>query len=207
MKKLNISRGAASSIILVLGIALLLVVVVVFVVIKVNASKTADGSLDKNSEAISTGPVYDTNAGDVRFLVVSATDLGNVLHIQNPRNMLGLQDTRYDEPITTTEKFIKVVIGAQNKGKLNIPKDIWEVENIVDSDGRNFVPIDAEGYVGLPDPDLCGSLIKPEFEPTPCVKIYEVSKASTGLKVKVKVNISVGIFPKAEESFLDLTVQ
>ena len=42
----------------------------------------------------------------------------------------------------------------------------------------------------LPSPNLCGALLKPAFDPTPCTKIYEVSKASTGLKIRVETGIN-----------------
>jgi hypothetical protein len=38
----------------------------------------------------------------------------------------------------------------------------------------------------LPKPNLCGELLKPAFDPTPCTKIYEVSKESTGFKIRIE---------------------
>jgi len=79
-----------------------------------------------------------------------------------------------------------VTIGAQNKGTANIEERSWDIENIVDSDGRNFVPL--EGYSvdpWLPISNFCGALLKPEFDPVPCTKMYEVSKKSAGLKIRV----------------------
>jgi hypothetical protein len=77
-------------------------------------------------------------------------------------------------------------MGAQNVGKENISERSWDIENIVDSEGREFVPLDSYA-VGdwLPDPNLCQTLLKPAFDPTPCVKIYEVSKKSSGFKIRV----------------------
>ena len=42
--------------------------------------------------------------------------------------------------LTTTEKFIKVTIGGQNKGKIDTPMNVWNLGNIIDSEGRNFIP-------------------------------------------------------------------
>ena len=71
-------------------------------------------------------------------------------------------------------------------GLANTEANSWTLENIVDSEGRNFVPL--QGYnvaPWLPNPDTCGALLKPAFNPTPCTKIYEVSKGSTGLKIRI----------------------
>ena len=70
-------------------------------------------------------------------------------------------------------------------GLENIAERSWDIENIVDSQGREFVPLDYNANPWLPDPNLCGTLLKPAFDPTPCIKIYEVSKVSAGLKIRV----------------------
>ena len=54
-------------------------------------------------------PVYEVTLGDVRFLLQSSEDLGKVIKSKS----------QYEKDLTTTEKFIKVVIAAQNKGKNN----------------------------------------------------------------------------------------
>ena len=61
----------------------------------------------------------------------------------------------------------------------------------------------------LPDPDLCGALLKPEFEPTPCVRIYEVSTVSKNFKIQVIANKKVGSeYPSGKEdtALIDLIV-
>ena len=81
--------------------------------------------------------------------------------------------------------------------------------NIVDSDGRNFTPLQYDADAWLPDPNLCGELLKPEFEPTPCVKIYEVSTVSKGLKIQVTSLRKVGVeYPsdKKDTALIDLIV-
>jgi hypothetical protein len=109
-------------------------------------------------------------------------------------------------------KFIQVTIGAQNEGTANTEQNSWNIGNIVDSKGRNFVPL--QGYTiqpWIPNPDLCGVLLKPAFDPTPCVKIYEVSKESSGLKIEVETgkdntanNFSSG---KIDSFLIDLIVK
>ncbi len=193
------SKGATSGIFLILGIVLLVVIVIVFVVIKINAVKTADKAKQTSSQNSNQPPkpVYQLQLGDVNFTFESAQDMGQVLK----------SDNQFAKPLTTTEKFIKVIVGAQNKGKINIPQNSWALGNIVDSDGRNFIPVNDSGLTyntyGVAG---CGSLLKPEFEPTPCIKYYEVSKESTGLKVEINVTSGSSI-RKKQEGFLDLIVQ
>ncbi len=136
-------------------------------------------------------PIYETKIDNIKFILESSEDMGNILKSQSS----------YEKDLTTTERFIKVVIGAQNKGVGSIPQYSWDVGDIVDSDGRRFVNINNKAYSWLPRPDLCGALLKPEFDPIPCVKYYEISKASTKLKVIIKVTP-----PKQEESFIDLNL-
>lgn len=129
----------------------------------------------------STGPkvVYEAVLGDIKFTFIEARDMGKIL--------AGLK-SRYPDwqkDLVTTEKFIIVTIGAQNKGKENIPERVWDIGNIIDSEGRNYVPLDQLADAWQPDPNLCSALLKPEFAALPCVKIYEVSRISTGLKIVV----------------------
>lgn len=121
-------------------------------------------------------PVYETTIGDIKFYFQSAEDLGNTLK----------STVQYQSDLTTTERFVRVVVGAQNKGKVNAPQYSWDAGNVVDSEGRNYENINNKAYNFLPKPDLCGAVLKPEFDPVPCVKLYEVSKQSQGLKVTVR---------------------
>lgn len=187
--------GQTSKIIIILALVVIVIIVIAFGVTKFIATKKQGASKSevpgdtttKPSEP--TKPIYETTLSDIKFILESSEDLGNVLK----------SNVSYQKDLTTTERFIRVVIGAQNKEKNNIAQYAWNVGNIVDSDGRNFVSINDKAYSLLPKPDLCGALLKPEFEPIPCVKYYEVSKISTNLKVTVKVTV-----PKNKESLIDL---
>lgn len=198
IKKIQKSAGQISGILLILGIILFVVIVVVFVIIRGNSIKNASKATSKNNSENSNQPpkpIYETTISDVRFVFESAQDLGSVLQSK---------DVRYQPNLTTTEKFIKVIIGAQDKGKVNVVRGSWDVGNIVDSDGRNFVSINDQAYYFLPNQTLCGALLKPEFEPIPCIKLYEVSRASTNLKIEV--NFTGQNSSKKQESFIDLLI-
>ena len=118
--------------------------------------------------------------GDIRFVLQSSLDLGNYLKGSNS----GYSD------IQTSERFIKVTIGAQNKGKVETANYGWDVGNIIDSEGRIFSPITNRAYYFLPKPDLCGASMKPEFALVSCVRMYEVSKKSEGVKIEVVNKLS-----------------
>ena len=199
-KNIKKSSGAVSSILLILAVLLIILIVIVFAVIKINTVNTKKNENVEDTQTVEEipepEPVYDTTVGDVRFVLQSAIDLGDVLqsNIQN-----------YKQTLTTTEKFILVTVGAQNKSKNSIIQYQWDVGNIIDSDGRNFVSINNQAYSFLPQKNLCGTLIKPEFEPVPCVRLYEVSKKSIDLKVQVTSTNQVS--SKKEEGFLDLLVK
>ncbi len=193
------SLGKISSIFLILAVVLIILVIVVFVVVKLNATKKAnDLKAQQDAKAQVGQPVRETTVGNVRFVFISAKDLGNTLLGPVARYQ------QYQDKLTTTERFIQVIIGAQNKGKLNFPRDLWDVGNIVDSEGRNYVSINDQAYAFVPTKTLCGTLLKPEFDPTPCLKLYEVSKESTGLKIEV--NITNQTTTRKQESFIDLNV-
>lgn len=194
IKHINNQSGKISKVLLILAVAVLVIIVIIFLVTRIVANKKSQVSPPNGTTAPSTTqeppkPVYEVQLGEVRFLLETSLNLGNVLKAKST----------YQKDLTTTEKFIEVVIGAQNKGKNNIEAYSWEMGNIVDSDGRNFIPITNQAYEWLPRPDLCGALLKPEFEPIPCVRIYEVSKESTKLKVEVKYK------EVKQSSLLDLT--
>ncbi|MGD0577202.1 MAG: hypothetical protein ABSA74_03955, partial [Candidatus Staskawiczbacteria bacterium] len=90
-------------------------------------------------------------------------------------------------------KFIEVTVGAQNKGTDKTGQSAWDLENIVDSQGRNFAPM-PKYTVGpwTPAINLCGEILQPEFDPSPCTKIYEVSNESTGFKIRVETGKNNG---------------
>lgn len=195
-KKMNTSKGSISTTFLIMGIILLVVIVIVFVIISITSKKNTTKDVGTPEPA---GPVYETQLGDVKFIFASAVNIGNVLPSK---------DTRYEPDLITTERFIKVTVGAQNKGLLNVGEETWNIGNIVDSEGRNFVPVDQDrrnSYM-VDSSSACGALLKPEFTPTPCVKYYEVSKKSTGLKVEVYTSAERSS-KKKESGFLDLIVK
>lgn len=176
IKRLNSSSGQASRMLLILGIIVLVAVIIVFVVIRATEPPPKPKSQKDEVPKV----VYDTILGDIKFTFQSAVDKGNALRGAESRQ------PDWQKDLNTTEKFIIVKIGAQNKGKENIQEKVWDLGNIIDSEGRVFVPLDYVANSWQPDPDLCGALLKPEFASIPCQKIYEVSRISTGLKVEVK---------------------
>lgn len=174
-KNINFSSGQASRLLLILAIVILVAVAIVFVVMKVATPPPAPVT----EEVVGPKAVYETTIGDIKFTFLEARDMGKALYGTNSRF------SDWQENLTTTEKFIMVKIGAQNKGKVNIPERVWTIGDIVDSEGRSFVPLDRTADPWLPEVDLCGTLLKPEFAPTPCIKMYEVARIATGLKIKV----------------------
>ena len=175
-KKLNLlQQGQVSRLLLVLGIIIFVAVIIVFIVMKATTAPPKPII----EESIGPKVVYEAVLGDIKFTFIEARDMGKILS--------GLK-SRYPDwqkDLTTTEKFVIVTIGAQNKGKENIPQRVWDIGNIIDSEGRNYVPLEQSANAWQPDPNLCSALLKPEFAATPCVKIYEVSRISTGLKIVV----------------------
>lgn len=197
--KLQTSSGKVSTILLVLGAMLIVLIVGIFIFLRINALKnSADSQNNSNDQTQNEPPkpVYETQIGDVRFVFLSAIDKGSVLQSQN---------SGYQQPLTTTERFIQVTVGAQNKGKVNLQQGSWDIGNIVDSEGRNFVSINNQAYFYLPLSNACQNLLKPEFQPSPCIKLYEVSRESKGLKIQVMTS-GPGV-SKGSEELLDLLIQ
>jgi hypothetical protein len=168
-------RGQASRTLLIIAIIILFAVVVSYLVIKLAENPP------KNQKPIPDvpQPVYEQTLNYIIFIFQEARDFGDTLKGSQSNN------PQWQKDLKTTERFIRVSIAAQNKGKENLKNGSWDIENIVDSEGRNYVPID-NAREWLPEKNLCGELLKPEFNPIPCVKIYEVSKISTGLKIRIK---------------------
>ncbi|MCX6720417.1 MAG: hypothetical protein NTW11_01275 [Candidatus Staskawiczbacteria bacterium] len=185
MFKFNRSSGQASRLLLVLAVVILVAVIIVYLVMRMAEKPPAP-----NSDPATTipQPVYKQTLNKILFLYESAIDRGNVLRVSQIAS--GQYNSYYQKDFfvsNTGAKFIQVTIGAQNVGTENIGQGGWGLVNIVDSEGRNFVPLD--GYsvsAWLPNPDMCGTLLKPAFDPTPCTRIYEVSKVSSGFKIQVK---------------------
>ena len=212
MPKLNFkdSSGQASRLLLVLAVVVLVAVLIVYLVMRM-AEKPPSPVVPVTPEI--PLPIYEQQLGDIRFLFMSSLDRGGVLRASEITNKQYNYSGQKDLNISNSgAKFIQVTIGAQNKGRENIEQSAWRIENIVDSQGREFVPL--EGYsvaAWLPDPNLCGALLKPAFDPTPCTKIYEVSKESMGFKIRVETgkenesnNLSSG---KIDSFLIDLIVK
>lgn len=194
--KLNNSSGQISKYLIILAVIVFVLIIIVYGIVRFASNRRQEAPPQESQpavpEQIEIKPVYETQIGDVKFLLLSSENLGNLV----------VSKTAFEKDLVTTEKFVKVVVGAQNKGKNNIDQFSWDVGNIIDSDGRNFVSINDRAYSHLPQPDLCGALLKPEFAPLPCVKYYEVSRQSKNLKVVVRITQ-----PKKQEALIDLIVQ
>jgi len=204
--KINKQTGQVSRLLLVLAIIVLVAVVIVYLVMRMAERPPAppSGTPDDTVPQFN----YERTLGNTKFVFIDSRDLGSVL---TPA-MAKKQTYGTKSSVRTTERFIIVTIGAQNKGKVNIDERSWDIGDIVDSEGRRFIA--TKEYTidnWIPDESDCGALLKPEFDPTPCIKIYEVSKISTGLKITVmtgkdnsKSNFSSGDF---EEAMIDLIVR
>lgn len=207
----NKQSGQASRMLLVLAIVVLVAVLITFLFMKmVEKPKQPDGPAVSQPVDL---PVYEKTLGDIRFIFVSAIDRGNFLKAADAVDVNYVSSNSKGLQISNPgAKFVQVTIGAQNVGKVNTEQNAWSIGNIIDSEGRNFIPL--EGYSvqpWLPKQNLCGGVLKPAFDPSPCTKIYEVSKESTGFKIEVitgKNNSANNLSSKKTEVFLlDLIVK
>lgn len=207
MFKFNKSSGQVARLLLVLAVILFVAVIIVFLVMRMAEKPQKPVAPVTPTVPL---PVYEQQLGNIRFVFESAINRESVLRAADIVNSQYVSS--YQKDLTTQEKFIQVTIGAQNEGTINTDQHAWTIENIVDSQGRNFVPMDDYTIKPwIPTPDLCGALLKPAFDPTPCTKIYEVSKESTGLKIRVETgkensanNLSSG---KTDSFLIDLIVK
>ncbi len=205
--KINKQAGQASRLLLVLAIVILVAGIVTYLIIKM-AEKPPVPDTDPDSTI--PLPVYEQTLGDVRFVFESALDKGGVLRASEVKDGQFIYQKKDLLVSNLGAKFVRVTVGAQNVGIENTVQGAWDIENIVDSKGRNFIPL--EGYEinpWLPNPDMCGAVLKPAFDPTPCTKIYEVSKESTGLRIKVLTGKDNGTISsgKTNSYLLDLIVK
>ena len=188
----NKQKGEISKVILILAGAVLLLAIIIFVAISITSSRKSDDQTKNQDDQTQTEvpkPVYDTTVGDIKFILQSSINMGNTMQ----------STVSFQPDLTTTERFIKVTMGAQNKGKNDTAFGAFELGNIIDSEGRNYIPITNKAFNFLPKPDLCGSIMKPEFAPISCVRFYEVSRKSEGLKIQV-----ISKSPKAQMQLMDL---
>ena len=190
--------GQASRLLLVLAIVVLVAVIIVYLVMRM-AEKPPSPTVPVTQTV--PLPVYEQTMDNIRFVFESAINWGSVLKASNIPNH---SDSQKDLSIINPgAKFIQVTIGAQNVGKENTGSNVWDIENIVDSQGRNFVPSGGEVKPWLPKLNYCGTVLTPAFDPSPCTKIYEVSKQSTGMKIRVTVKSG----NKKDTFLLDLIVK
>ncbi|HQK63836.1 MAG TPA: hypothetical protein PLF16_01670 [Candidatus Staskawiczbacteria bacterium] len=170
--------GQASRLLLILAVVVLVAAIIVFLVIKM--AEKPPSPVPTNT--VVNQPIYEQTLGNIKFIFESARDHGDTLYARDAVKT----NYRDGSNLTTTERFIEVKVGARNMGKVNMEKGSWDIQEIVDSEGREYVPLDGN-YIRpwLPEDDLCGTLLKPAFNPTPCIKIYEVSREATGLKIRV----------------------
>jgi hypothetical protein len=208
--KTNYSSGQVSRLLLVLAIIILVAVVITFLVMRM-AAKPARPIAPITTEV--PLPVYEKQLGDIRFVFESSIDKGGILRASEILNTQYNPSYQKDLQVSNPgARFIKVTIGAQNKGMIHTDANAWTIENIVDSENREFGPL--HGYTVSPwldAKDLCGSILQPAFDPTPCTKIYEVSKESTGMRIRIETgkdnipnNLSSG---KIDSFLLDLIVK
>lgn len=179
MFKYNKESGQMARLLLVIAAVVLVAIVIAFLIMKMAEKPPKPPVVDDGPKV--ELPVYEQKLGNIRFVFMSARDMGKILKASD------VSSAYYNaKDLSTSEKFIMVTVGAQNKGTVNIEPSSWDLGDIVDSDNRRFVPLDEYTVGGwLPEKKLCKTLLKPEFDPTPCVKIYEVSKGSTKLKIEV----------------------
>ncbi len=206
--RFNKEQGQASRLLLVLAVVVLVAVIITFLILKWAEKPPAPPISDQPTITL---PVYEVALGNINFSYITAIDRGGVLKASdsNKKQTISQKDYVISNPGAV---FIQVTVGAENIGTVNTDRNAWKLGNIVDSLGRNFVPVQSYAVnAWLPEKDLCGEVLKPAFDPTPCSKIYEVSKESTGLKVRVetgKNNSTVSSTPdKNETALIDLIIK
>lgn len=178
MFKFKKEAGAMAQLLLVIAAVVLVAIGIAFLIMKMSEKPPAPATSEGPKVEL---PVYEEKLVNIRFVFMSAIDFGKVLKASSAS-----ADYSTEKDLTTTEKFIMVTVGAQNKGTLNVEEGSWDIGDIIDAEGHHFVPLD-EYMVApwLPKKNFCGALLKPEFDPTPCVKIYDVSKLSSKFKIEI----------------------
>lgn len=196
INKIKLEAGQIARILLALAVILLVAIVIAYFVVKRAEKKPTPLPPTGTEQPL---PVYDTTIGDVKFVFLETTNLGNTLWGSNSR------EPDWQKDLKTTERFIELIVGGQNVGKQNTEEGIWDIGEIVDKDGRNFTPLEKDKVRNwLPEENLCGAVLKPSFEPTPCIKIYEVAKIAKDLKVRVFLYKKAYSDERGEESIIDI---
>lgn len=191
-KNPNIKSSGEISNAVLFGVLGIIIVVIIIVIINPFKKSPAPPSEEPKSEE----PAYEVVINDVKFKLKDAKNLGNILKGTESKNPQSQQD------IATTDKFIEVVITAENIGKENIAQGSWDLNDLFDSEERHFL-YSQSFDPWIPEDSKCGDLLKPGFTATSCTRIYEVASVSTGLKVKVSAKLASSYLP-AEEGFIDL---
>lgn len=173
--------GQVAKLMLALIIVCAVAVVIAYIVVRSASKPVKPPIVDPNVVKVPEA-VYEATSNDIKITFQEAINFGSVLIGTESNNPKSQKD------LTTTEKFIKVTIGGQNKGKIDTTNNVWNLGNIIDSEGRNFIPNNYSANPWISKENGCGDILKPEFTPTSCARIYEVSKASTGLKVEVLIS-------------------
>ena len=211
----NLQRGQISKILLILAALVLVVAIVAYLIIVANNKPKPINEETKNTENTETGLpelVFEKQLGDINFIFQSARDFGPILssfNIVNPKYVN--QEFSPKSIKTTTGRFVQVTVGAVNMGKYDTGGLTWDLLNIVDSEGRNFIP--SKGYQfdpWTPQGSACGAALKPAFDPVFCTKIYEVSDESEGLKITIqnkKAAASKTAASKALTDVLDIVLK
>jgi hypothetical protein len=172
--------GEVAKLLLVLAAIVLVALAVTFFVVRGLQKPSAPAAPTKTTVP---QPVYEQQLGNIKFVFEAARNAGGTLLAANAVNA---QYTQKDLNSPDGSSFIFVTVGAENEGTVNTQQGSWTLGNIIDSQGRNFIPLD--GYIGqawIPANSQCGALLAPAFDPIPCTQIYEVSNKSTGLKIQV----------------------
>ena len=116
--------GQISKTLLILAVVIIVIIILVFFAFAISSpKKQTNNTVSNTTTPVIQEPVYETQIGDVKFLLQSSDNLGSEL--TPPTNS-------FQQPLKTTENFYKVTIGAQNKGKITIKETMWEMGNIVD---------------------------------------------------------------------------
>lgn len=204
MFKFNKSSGQASKLLLILAIVVFIAGIMIYLVMKMATPALKPVSSATPKPTATPGPVYQKQLNDINFVFESAVNRGSLLSGSDiiNSNQFGAPQSVSADP---GGSFLQVTIGAQNEGQANTAEGEWDIGNIVDSQGRNFIPMD-NNVVGawLSSQNACNVLLRPAFEPVLCTKIYQVSDKSTGLKITIQ-NKQKG--KKATTSLLDLVVK
>lgn len=170
---MNKQKGA--SVLMLLGI-ILVVVVLSLLILRVMISPDPE-IRDNDVDDPYKEPRYELDLGNVRFIFQEAVDKGRIL-VRPPGERGG--------NLESTERFIKVTIGARNIGRMTIGGRNWKINNLIDGEGRVFEPKGREVNDWLPEDNMCGENLYPGFSPLYCSKIYEVANVSRNLQVEVE---------------------